>query len=1327
MKIIATFLLAFCLFVSSFAQQIIEPNTFSSTTELRQVFGERYFFNNLSAQEEYSFVITPSASFSCLGLGWKLSNNAVNSQLLTFKYRTQNLNGVWSEWMDAGADFSPEDTPTGMYWTDLLFTSDASNHQAIEVVLTNPVLVAELVLDIFDGNVDSNPNHGYMESKHEDVNGGQRNCPAFPTIIPRSTWCGGSAPCSGVNASYTVTNISATHIVMHHGASPNTYTDGEAVVRSYWNYHVNTLGWSDIGYNYLIDKFGNFYQGRRNLNLPNQDVRGSHAGAANGGSIGVNFLGNLDVSIATTAQLNKLHEFLAWWFNHKSYDPLSSAGMTTQSNGWQTQPRFTHHNAIGSTSCPGTDMISRMSAIRNAAKAIIDACSTPPGDTDPPTTLASTTYNWQSNDFWVNYDDVDPAGGSGVDKAFYQVIDYNGTEWRGNAQNGFFNDNFTTTLHPEWTTQTGTWNVSGGYMNQTDQSVVNTNIHAALNQNNQSEYLYHWQMNISGSGTNKRAGIHFFANSPTLSNLGDSYMVYFRTDNSKCQIYRCTANAITLVTDDVITVSANQWQDCKITYNPTTGQINAYLNNQLASSYTDPSPIQTGGYFSLRTGECNVQYDDVKVRKTRTNQTLVTVGNSPTKDVRYESPNTTQDACRINTIINDLTGNWSTTFSKQIYIDWTLPTTSSTVPGNWQTADFVTTFTDADNTNGSGLDRRFYQVIDFDGADWRANNDRGFFSDNFDLALHSDWTTVTGTWNTTAGALVQTNEALSNTNVYAPLNQGLSNRYLYNFDMNIDGAGTNRRAGFHYFCDQPTLDNRGNSYFIWFRLSTQQLEFYKVSNDTFSQEKVVPCVINANQWYNISVVFDRVTGETFVYRDNKLIGDWKDDTPIFNGSHISFRTGNCKMSVDNLKIYRTRTATPTVTVGSPTDDIRYQNPNPTTFAAKVKSISSDFANNLSLVYYHDLNIDWTPPSAVSTLNDGVSADIDNQTSTTALSANWAASTDSHSGIASYWYSIGTSVGATNIVNWTNNGTATSFSHTGLSLTVGTTYYVNVRSVNGAGLTSTDLSSDGVIIDSPGSNPVPGFSSGATTICQGQTIQLTNTSTNATSYSWTTTGGSLSSTTDANPILTVTSSGTYTIGLTAFNTFGNATTTQNLNVTINQPPVANANPVLTTVGLGQNAFFNNTSTNASSYFWNFGNGQTSTDQNPWTTYNQVGTFEVMLIASNPGCENDTTYTSIQVIDASDIDEFNGISSLSIYPNPNDGNFMLNVTLNKATSMQISLFDITGKLVQQLFNETLVAGQHQLDMTTTTIKIAQGVYHLVIQTENGMISKKLVINN
>ncbi|MFN3916628.1 MAG: N-acetylmuramoyl-L-alanine amidase [Flavobacteriales bacterium] len=1055
-KIFSTLLFIFSAFLL-FGQTAISPLKTEDWTQKREVPAQRFIFANLLGGHEYSVNLVPQKAFSCLGLGWKINAAPVQLRDLNFSYRTLSPEGVWSVWLEADADFAPDETPTQMYWTDLLFTHDASSHTAIEIRLSSPVPVQELILDVFDGNTDPNPNHGLL--KHEEVDAGARNCPAFPAIIPRGSWCGGSAPCASVNAAYSVTYISPTHVVMHHGASPNTYTDGQAVVRSYWNYHVNTLGWIDIGYNYLIDKYGNFYQGRRNPNLPTTDVRGAHAGNANSGSIGMNFLGNLDVSIATTPQLNKLHEFLAWWFNHKSYDPLSSAGMQTQAYGWQTQPRFTHHNAIGQTSCPGTDMISRMSLIRTATKAIIDACSIP-ADTDPPTTAVQIPYDWRSHDFWVYYNDEDPPGGTGVDESYYQVLDYNGTEWRANTGNGFFNDNFNTAIHSDWTVVSGTWLVSNGRLVQSDEAVGNTNIYASLVQNNQQAYLYQWNAYISGSGTNRRSGLHFFVDNPNLPNRGNSYLAWFRADDNKFQFYKVVNDNLNLVVDNNLTVPANQWIDCKVTYNPTTGAVQAYMNNQLVGTYTDPTPIQAGGFISLRNGDSDVQFDDLKVRLSRNTQTFVTVGSQGTKDARYESSTNQQDACRINTIVKDGAGNWSTPHAKHVYIDWTEPTTSSTVTGNWQIADFTVNFTDSDNANGSGLARRFYQVIDFDGVDWRANSDRGFFSDNFDLALHPDWIVVSGTWNTNGGVLEQTDVGQNNTNIYAPLNQNLSNRYLYNFQLKIDGTGSNRRAGFHYFCDQPNLTNRGNSYFVWFRIELQTLEFYKVTNDTFTQEKVMQLITNPGQWYDISVVYDRVTGETFVYRDNKLVGEWQDTSPLFNGDYISFRSGNSHMAVNNLKVYRTRTASTTVTVGQPTSDIRYQNPNPLTFAAKVKSIVADTAHNLSQVHYHNLNIDWTPPATIASVFDGQAADIDTFYTPTQLSANWMASTDAHSDVVTYWFSIGTSAGATDVLGWTNVGNITSYTANGLTLVNNQLYYVNLKAENGAGLESAVTSSDG---------------------------------------------------------------------------------------------------------------------------------------------------------------------------------------------------------------------------------------------------------------------------
>ncbi|MEW5946791.1 MAG: fibronectin type III domain-containing protein [bacterium] len=107
--------------------------------------------------------------------------------------------------------------------------------------------------------------------------------------------------------------------------------------------------------------------------------------------------------------------------------------------------------------------------------------------------------------------------------------------------------------------------------------------------------------------------------------------------------------------------------------------------------------------------------------------------------------------------------------------------------------------------------------------------------------------------------------------------------------------------------------------------------------------------------------------------------------------------------------------------------------------------------------------DTTAPTAPTYVYDGTGADEDLTTSTTQLSANWDAGADAESGIAAYYYAIGTTAGATDTKTWTNNGTALSITVSGLTLTASQTYYFSVKAVNGAGLESSVVSSDGITV------------------------------------------------------------------------------------------------------------------------------------------------------------------------------------------------------------------------------------------------------------------------
>jgi hypothetical protein len=143
----------------------------------------------------------------------------------------------------------------------------------------------------------------------------------------------------------------------------------------------------------------------------------------------------------------------------------------------------------------------------------------------------------------------------------------------------------------------------------------------------------------------------------------------------------------------------------------------------------------------------------------------------------------------------------------------------------------------------------------------------------------------------------------------------------------------------------------------------------------------------------------------------------------------------------------------------------------------MKGPASRLSNEINYVPYpypHPLQGggDTTPPATIATVNDGTGADISYTLSTTQLQANWTASTDPESGISGYKYAIGTAAGASNITNWTTLGNVLTVTKTGLTLTVGTTYYFSVKAVNTMSLEGTPTNSNGQFVKGDTTPPGP---------------------------------------------------------------------------------------------------------------------------------------------------------------------------------------------------------------------------------------------------------------
>jgi N-acetyl-anhydromuramyl-L-alanine amidase AmpD len=396
---------------------------------------------------------------------------------------------------------------------------------------------------------------------------------------------------------------------------------------------------------------------------------------------------------------------------------------------------------------------------------------------------------------------------------------------------------------------------------------------------------------------------------------------------------------------------------------------------------------------------------------------------------------------------------------------WTSSAPDAIVPtvafntNTWETANFNVSFADSDNNGGSGVNTTecFSQVLDFNGAKWSGNSSYGFLFDDFASPLNA-WVSQTGTWNLTSGSARVTDEANANTNLHIPVTQAPGSRHLYGWRMKLSGSGANRRAGMHFMCSDATLENRGESYFIYLRADANKCQIYRVAANAWTLMTDDELTVNADTWYDVTVVNNSASGAIRVYVNGALASEWIDPSPISSGNSISFRSGNCIAEFDDIRVYRSRSAMQSVSVGNANAMVRYQNPNTNSEACEIRSIIFDNAGNMSSETVRQVNIDWTPPQ-LSTLQDGLGPDINETQDGTQLHSSWGAAFDTNSGVSHYVAAMGDAPGATNVANWTNVGGAFSFT-TPYVLVPYQWYYAQLKAVNNAGLESAPTLSDG---------------------------------------------------------------------------------------------------------------------------------------------------------------------------------------------------------------------------------------------------------------------------
>jgi len=246
-----------------------------------------------------------------------------------------------------------------------------------------------------------------------------------PAYVNRKGW---ACPQDENVSSRSLTNV--THLIIHHSAGNTVSSDYAAVVRSYWDYHVNSNGWDDIGYNWLVDPNGVLYKGRAWKSSIEENVKGAHNSGKNGNTAGICFIGHYVSNIPSEAGLDQIASISAFLCDKYSIDPLG----TSYHNALSTvNDNITGHGQSGGgTACPGTQIINRMQSIRNQTYSIRWNSTASPNlvSTYPATELDSA---YLSKKVFIEFSH--PMNKSSVDTAFSISPDVTGTKSWNNEGN----------------------------------------------------------------------------------------------------------------------------------------------------------------------------------------------------------------------------------------------------------------------------------------------------------------------------------------------------------------------------------------------------------------------------------------------------------------------------------------------------------------------------------------------------------------------------------------------------------------------------------------------------------------------------------------------------------------------------------------------------------------------------------------------------------------------------------------------------------------------------------------------------------------------------
>ena len=179
---------------------------------------------------------------------------------------------------------------------------------------------------------------------------------------------------------------SAKGVFIHHTAGSNSYSKAQApaIIRGYLAYHTQNRGWCDLGYNFLVDKYGTMYEGR--AGSLDKAVTGAHASGFNSWTIGISVLGTYSSAAPSSAAQTSVKRLVAWKAGQYGFNPTGKMTLTSGGGGTSkfalgkkvSLNVVAGHRDTSYTECPGLAFYNKLGSIRSGAKALMPELSPPP-------------------------------------------------------------------------------------------------------------------------------------------------------------------------------------------------------------------------------------------------------------------------------------------------------------------------------------------------------------------------------------------------------------------------------------------------------------------------------------------------------------------------------------------------------------------------------------------------------------------------------------------------------------------------------------------------------------------------------------------------------------------------------------------------------------------------------------------------------------------------------------------------------------------------------------------------------------------------------------